>query len=66
MFDALSTKSDAFTLHFAPTVRVAGGTLAGSVDLHFALAQEENIQQVRVKLRGSIVTCVFSTYPTQP
>lgn len=58
MLDALSTKSDALTLHFPPAVRVAGETLTGSVDLHFARAQEENIQQVRVKLRGSIVTCV--------
>ena len=56
MFNALSTKSNAFILHFAPTVRVAGETLIGSVDLHLSRAHEENIQQVRVKLRGSIST----------
>ncbi|KAJ7037959.1 hypothetical protein C8F04DRAFT_1090779 [Mycena alexandri] len=44
------------TLHFQDLVRVAGETIAGSVDLHVALAQENRIEHLRIKFRGSIST----------
>ncbi|KAJ7496773.1 hypothetical protein FB451DRAFT_1208742 [Mycena latifolia] len=53
------TSSDALqpiTLHFQDIVRVAGETIEGSVDLNVALAQEDHIEQLRIKFRGSITT----------
>ncbi|KAJ7185448.1 hypothetical protein C8R46DRAFT_379581 [Mycena filopes] len=44
------------TLHFQDLVRVAGETIAGSVDLNVALAQENRIEHLRIKFRGSIST----------
>ncbi|KAJ7496759.1 hypothetical protein FB451DRAFT_1208704 [Mycena latifolia] len=44
------------TLHFQDLVRVAGETIEGRVDLDVSLAQEDHIEQLRVKLRGSITT----------
>ncbi|KAJ7772019.1 hypothetical protein DFH07DRAFT_803422 [Mycena maculata] len=51
-----SSTAAAIALRFPDLVRVAGETLCGRVDLHVALAQEDHIEQLRVKLRGSITT----------
>jgi hypothetical protein len=55
---ASNTPHEAITLHFQNVVRVAGETIAGRVDLNVALAQEHRIEQLRIKFRGSITTCV--------
>jgi hypothetical protein len=46
----------ALTLYFEDRVRVTGEALQGRVDLNMAMAQEQNIQKVHVKLRGGIRT----------
>ncbi|KAJ7125248.1 hypothetical protein C8R44DRAFT_135090 [Mycena epipterygia] len=51
-----STLPQPITLHFQNVVRVAGETIEGHVDLNVTLAQEDRIEQLRIKLRGSIVT----------
>ncbi|KAJ7125251.1 hypothetical protein C8R44DRAFT_782703 [Mycena epipterygia] len=48
--------AEALTLHFADFVRVAGETLQGHVDVDIPKALEDKIENVRIKLRGSIVT----------
>jgi hypothetical protein len=48
--------SEPLILHFDNRVRVAGEVLEGSVDLNFVLAQEQEIDHVRVKVRGSAQT----------
>ncbi|KAJ7640789.1 hypothetical protein DFH06DRAFT_1334510 [Mycena polygramma] len=53
---ASSTDPQAITLNFQNLIRVAGETIAGTVDLNVALAQEHRIEHVRIKLRGSITT----------
>ncbi|KAJ7104575.1 hypothetical protein C8R43DRAFT_1047283 [Mycena crocata] len=51
-----SSSAEPITLHFQDFVRVAGETLQGRVDLNVALAQEEHIEQLRIKFTGSIST----------
>ncbi|KAJ7689771.1 hypothetical protein B0H17DRAFT_1065849 [Mycena rosella] len=53
---ASSTTPQPITLKFQNVVRVAGETIEGSVDLNVALAQEDHIQQLRIKFRGAITT----------
>jgi hypothetical protein len=48
----------ALALYFLDHARVAGEVLHGQVDLDYVKAREQGIRQVRVKLRGSIRTCV--------
>lgn len=50
---------EALTLFFSDYVRVAGEVLQGRVDVNVPMALEDKIENVRVKLRGSIVTYVF-------
>ncbi|KAJ6590001.1 hypothetical protein DFH09DRAFT_1074485 [Mycena vulgaris] len=53
---ASSSTSQPITLHFQNVVRVAGETIEGHVDLNVALAQEDHVEQLRIKLRGAITT----------
>ncbi|KAJ7869107.1 hypothetical protein B0H14DRAFT_3581729 [Mycena olivaceomarginata] len=53
---ASNSAPQAVTLHFQNLVRVAGETIAGTVDLNIALAQEERIEELRIKFRGAITT----------
>ncbi|KAJ7869108.1 hypothetical protein B0H14DRAFT_292448 [Mycena olivaceomarginata] len=53
---ASNTAPQPITLHFQNVVRVAGETIAGSVDLNLGLAQEEHIEELRIKLRGATTT----------
>jgi hypothetical protein len=63
---ASSSAPQPITLNFQNVVRVAGETIEGHVDLNVALAQEDHIEQLRIKLRGSITTCVAGQYwPTE-
>jgi hypothetical protein len=55
---ASNSAPQAVTLHFQNLVRVAGETIAGTVDLNVALAQEERIEELRIKFRGAITTYV--------
>lgn len=48
----------AVSLVFDPRVRVGGETLEGAVDLYFPSLMEDNVEEVHIKLRGSIVTSV--------
>ncbi|KAJ7125226.1 hypothetical protein C8R44DRAFT_703420 [Mycena epipterygia] len=41
-------------LHFQDLTRVAGETIQGRVDLNVALAQEENLEHLRIKFRGAM------------
>ncbi|KAJ7125247.1 hypothetical protein C8R44DRAFT_135092 [Mycena epipterygia] len=49
------------TLHFQNVARVAGETIEGHVDLNVILAQEDRIEQLRIKLRGSIVAKITTS-----
>ncbi|KAJ7496772.1 hypothetical protein FB451DRAFT_1162889 [Mycena latifolia] len=53
--------SEAIALHFFDCVRVAGETLQGHVDVNVPMAMEDKMENVRVKLRGSIVTKITET-----
>ncbi|KAJ7287061.1 hypothetical protein C8J57DRAFT_1282699 [Mycena rebaudengoi] len=47
-----ASSNEAISLHFQDLVRVAGEIIQGRVDLNVALAQEDNIEHLRIKLRG--------------
>ncbi|KAJ7287049.1 hypothetical protein C8J57DRAFT_1282661 [Mycena rebaudengoi] len=53
-----ASSSEAISLQFQDLVRVAGEIIQGRVDLNVALAQEDNIEHLRIKLRGSIHTTI--------
>ncbi|KAF7344477.1 Arrestin-N domain-containing protein [Mycena sanguinolenta] len=53
---AATTASQPIILHFQNVPRVAGEIIAGTVDLNVALAQQERIEEVRIKFRGAITT----------
>lgn len=63
MFNPLSNFSNAITLHLPTHLRVAGQTITGSVDVNVVFAQKENIDTVRVKLRGSVKTYALAPKP---
>ncbi|KAJ7099456.1 hypothetical protein B0H15DRAFT_547524 [Mycena belliarum] len=44
------------TLNFHDVVRIAGEILEGTVDLNVAAAQDDHIEQLRIKFRGAIAT----------
>ncbi|KAK7057663.1 arrestin-N domain-containing protein [Favolaschia claudopus] len=48
------------TLHFPDITRVAGETISGYVDLNVAQAQEDNVEQITVKFKGTI-RCKITT-----
>ncbi|RPD67560.1 hypothetical protein L226DRAFT_529885 [Lentinus tigrinus ALCF2SS1-7] len=54
----MSPPSQALTLSIPPTIFCAGSDVEGEVLLDFRQLQQENIQQVYVKLRGSVQTMV--------
>jgi hypothetical protein len=47
------------TLHFQNIVRIAGESIEGRVDLNVALAQDDHIEHLRIKLRGALTTCAL-------
>lgn len=50
-------ETPALTLLFDPRVpRVAGETIEGEVDLYFPTLVADNVEEVHVKLRGSVLT----------
>jgi hypothetical protein len=51
--------AETFTLHFPDIVRVAGEIVQGHVELNLRKALDEKVENVRIKLRGSIVTYVL-------
>ncbi|KAJ7435167.1 hypothetical protein B0H11DRAFT_1937875 [Mycena galericulata] len=53
--------SQVITLYFQDIVRITGETLVGYVDLNVALAQEEHIEQLSIKLRGSLTTTITTS-----
>jgi hypothetical protein len=54
-----SSTDGPLTLHFNELTRVAGETITGRVDLNVALAQEDNLEQLRIKFRGTIHSYVL-------
>ncbi|KAJ7198577.1 hypothetical protein GGX14DRAFT_666099 [Mycena pura] len=48
-------------LHFQDITRVAGETLQGRVDLNVQLAQEDNLEHLRIKFRGTIHTKITTS-----
>jgi hypothetical protein len=42
------------TLFFRDITRVAGETITGQVDLNVAHAQEDNLEQLQIRLKGTI------------
>lgn len=48
----------AVRLVFDPRVRVEGETVEGEVHLYFPTLREDNIEEVHIKLRGSLQTYV--------
>ncbi|KAJ7496802.1 hypothetical protein FB451DRAFT_1119777 [Mycena latifolia] len=59
--DTTSQTDGPVTLHFQNLTRVAGETIHGSVDLNLALAQEDNLEHLRIKLRGTIRTQITTS-----
>lgn len=47
---------DAITLRIPSQIVLAGSTVEGAVELNFPLIQEEQLEGVRVKLKGSVFT----------
>ncbi|KAF7362344.1 Arrestin-N domain-containing protein [Mycena venus] len=58
-----STKSTdgPVTLHFQDITRVAGETITGCVDLNVALAQEDHLEHLRIKFKGTIHSKITTT-----
>ncbi len=50
---------EAITLVFARKLRVAGEILEGEIHLDFTELTRDKIEEVHVKLRGSVFTYVF-------
>jgi hypothetical protein len=46
----------AISLNFPQAVRIAGEVLHGTVDIDVMAAQEDDIEHIKVKFRGSIQT----------
>ncbi|KAJ7640807.1 hypothetical protein DFH06DRAFT_1000455 [Mycena polygramma] len=57
----MASSTHAIILNFQNIIRVAGETIAGTVDLNVALAQEHHIEHVQIGLRGLIKTYVAHT-----
>ncbi|KAJ7503092.1 hypothetical protein B0H11DRAFT_1987778 [Mycena galericulata] len=53
--------AESLTLHFSDYVRVAGEMMQGQVDVNVPKALEDKIENVRIKLRGSVVTKITET-----
>ncbi|KAJ6497516.1 hypothetical protein C8R45DRAFT_129444 [Mycena sanguinolenta] len=53
--------AETLTLHFPDIVRVAGETVQGYVDINVPMAKQDKVENVRVKLRGAIVTKLTET-----
>jgi hypothetical protein len=53
--------SELMNLHLSDFVRVAGEILSGHVEMNMAQAQEDKLEHLRIKLRGSIVT--YMSFP---
>ncbi|KAF8150449.1 hypothetical protein K438DRAFT_1988410 [Mycena galopus ATCC 62051] len=51
------------TLHFHDITRVAGETITGRIDLNVALAQEDNLEHLRIKCKGTIRCMVIHPPP---
>jgi len=49
---------ESISLTVANQIRVAGSNLSGEVELNFPLIQEEQLEEVHVKLRGSVYTLI--------
>ena len=51
--------NEVIVLALASQLRVAGETIEGEVQLNFAQLQRVPLEEVHVKLRGSVFTCVL-------
>ncbi|KAJ6622101.1 hypothetical protein B0H10DRAFT_2344521 [Mycena sp. CBHHK59/15] len=58
--------AESITLHFPDFVRIAGETLQGHVDVNVPKAMDDKIENVRIKLRGSIVTKITEREHADP
>ncbi|KAJ6582152.1 hypothetical protein B0H19DRAFT_1252283 [Mycena capillaripes] len=58
---SLSSTDGPVTLHFEDITRVAGETIHGRVELNVALAQEDNLEHLRIKFRGTIHTKITTS-----
>ncbi|KAJ7104571.1 hypothetical protein C8R43DRAFT_1166199 [Mycena crocata] len=56
-----NSKQPTFTLDLPDTVRVAGETVSGLVELNVARAQDDGVESLRVNLRGSIITKIVES-----
>lgn len=61
----MSPSAPALTLALPPTIYVAGGFIEGEVLIDFRQLQQENIQEVHLKLRGVLQTFVHSFRPSR-
>ncbi|GJE88447.1 hypothetical protein PsYK624_045300 [Phanerochaete sordida] len=57
---------EAVNLLFDPRLHVSGEFVEGAVDLYFPKLMEDNIEEVHIKLRGSIMTKVTKQLPGPP
>ena len=52
------TSTSAFSVYIPPAIYPAGATIEGEVELRFRDLQEENIEEVQLRLRGTSRTYV--------
>jgi hypothetical protein len=62
----LSSQSDAIKLVFSPLPRIAGDKVLGHVEFDIQRALDDKIEQLRVKLRGVVFTCVLLYFYMHP
>ncbi|KAF8186127.1 hypothetical protein K438DRAFT_1973494 [Mycena galopus ATCC 62051] len=58
---SLSSTDGPVTLHFEDITRIAGETIHGRVELDVSLAQEDNLEHLRIKFRGTIHAKITTT-----
>lgn len=52
------TSTSALTVYIPPAIYPAGSTVEGEVSIDFRQLQEEHIEEVQIRLRGSSKTSV--------
>lgn len=58
LFRILNAGPQALAIHLPPVIYSAGSAVDGELEINFRKLQEDNIDQVQVRLRGSARVCV--------
>ncbi|KAI0757927.1 hypothetical protein C8Q74DRAFT_1319879 [Fomes fomentarius] len=60
LFRSLNAGPQALTIHLPPVIYSAGSAVDGELEIDFRKLQEDNIDEVQVRLRGSARVCVHT------